>query len=119
MVPIQAEYLSNGRSQPCDAYTSVHARKPGPSVSTISPSKSNISASTRLLEPKRLLDLAVVHRTHAATIEAPLVHVLIRPDDANTRGTQECLRPWIGVRFRRASLEGTEKAVEMDWNKCL
>ena len=103
-----AEYLSKGSEQPWVAYTSDHAWNPGVSLSTIKPSKSNISAATCLVEPKRLLYLCVGHRPHAFAIEPPFVHVLRGLDDAHTRGLEQCLDAGVCVGSWNTRLECTE-----------
>ena len=82
--------------------------EPGGSLSTIKPSKSNISAAMRLVEPKRLFHLCVGHRPHALAIEPPFVHVLRGLDDAHARGLEQCLDAGVCVGLRYARLECTE-----------
>src|SRR5262245_66059949 len=102
---MQAAYFSKGRVPPCVTKTSDHASKPGVSLSTMRPSKSNISAAVRLVESKRFLYLGVRHRPHPARIQAPLVHVLHGLHDDRTRALEQRLDRRIRVGFRHTGLE--------------
>src|SRR5688572_19722959 len=118
IVPMHAEYFSNGSEHPCVAYISDHAWYPGLSLSTISPSKSNISA-LRLVEPKRFLDLEVGDRPHTISIEPPLVHVLPRLDHRRACRAEECLESGIRVGFRHARFERAPQTVPVHRKKRL